>query len=219
MKPVVVIPAYNEQAHIFEVVRSTKQYVPGIIVVDDASRDTTQAMARSAGAITLHHIVNLGKSGAIKTGCDAAVRLGADIIILMDGDGQHDPKHVPEFLNALKDKNVDIVFGSRLDLKAMPFVRKAGTKLLEFSMRHLFQVNICDMQCGYRAFRTRVYPLLRWNSNNYHADAEITARTGKYHLFYKEIPIRTIYNDPYKGMTIIDGLSLLGKIFIWKIIL
>ncbi|KKU48131.1 hypothetical protein A3H10_03430 [Candidatus Uhrbacteria bacterium RIFCSPLOWO2_12_FULL_46_10] len=216
MKPIVVIPAYNEQEHIAEVVRSAKQYVPQIIVVDDASKDDTKIKAVNAGALTIDHIVNLGKAGAIKTGCDAAVCLGADIIILMDGDGQHDPSRIPTFLDILKDDTVEIVFGSRTDLREMPFVRRAGTKLLEYSMRYLFQMSICDMQCGYRAFRTRVYPLLRWDSKNYHADAEITARTGKYHLPYKEIPIKTIYHDSYKGMTIIDGLMLLGKIVIWK---
>lgn len=219
MKTIVVIPAYNEQEHIAEVVSSAKKYVPEIIVVDDASTDETTIKAKNAGAITLHHIVNLGKAGAIKTGCDAAVRLGADVIILMDGDGQHDPVHIPAFLSALDNNAVDIVFGSRTDLTDMPFVRLAGTKLLEYSMRHLFKMNIRDMQCGYRAFRTRVYPLLRWDSKNYYADAEITARTGKYRLRYREIPIKTIYHDSYKGMTIFDGLKLPLKLLIWKLTL
>ncbi|HAZ28794.1 MAG TPA: hypothetical protein DCY48_03425 [Candidatus Magasanikbacteria bacterium] len=218
MKTIAVIPAYNEAKHIAEIVSEVKKYVPDVLVIDDASADATRELAKRAGATVLRHPINLGKAGAIKTGCDAALSLQAEIIILLDGDGQHDPKHIPEFLAAL-DEQTDIVFGSRNDLNSMPFVRRLGTKMLEISMKRLFHVNILDMQCGYRAFRTRVYALLQWNSNNYHADAEITARVGKNNLRYKEIFIDTIYHDSYKGMTIIDGLTLLGKIFIWKLTL
>lgn len=216
MNPAIVIPAYNEGLHIGDVVRSALSFVTTVIVVDDASKDQTSEEAKKAGAIVLRHPINLGKAGAIKTGCDAAECLGADIIILMDGDGQHDPVHLPEFLSIFQNPDVDFVFGSRTDLRTMPFVRRLGTELLEFAMRRLFKINICDMQCGYRAFRTRIYPKLRWTSKKYYADAEITARVGKFHVPYREIMIRTIYHEPDKGMTMYDGIALPLKLLIWK---
>lgn len=216
MNSIVVVPAYNEERRIGDVVRSALPYVSQIVVVDDASRDRTSEEAKNAGAIVLRHPVNLGKAGAIKTGCDAAVVLGADVMILMDGDGQHHPSHLPEFLKILENPQVDFVFGSRTDLRSMPLVRRLGTELLEFAMRRLFNIDICDMQCGYRAFRSRIYPQLRWTSKKYYADAEITARVGKFHVPYREIMIKTIYHEPDKGMTIYDGIALPLKLLIWK---
>ncbi len=215
MKVIAVIPAYNESQHIHETVTKVRPQVDEVIVIDDASRDSTSLLAKHAGARVLTHKANLGKAGAIKTGCEAAIHLHAEVIILLDGDGQHNPEHIPEFLRMM-DEHTDIVFGSRMNLDNMPLVRKLGTMALRHSMKMLFRVNIADMQCGYRAFRTAVYPVLKWKSRNYHADAEMTARAGKSKLRYKEIPIETIYHDDYKGMTIIDGVTLLGKIFIWK---
>lgn len=215
MKAIAVIPAYNESRHIVDVVKATKRHVDEVIVVDDSSSDGTADLAFQAGAIVMSHAINLGKASALKTGCDAAVARQPDVVVLLDADGQHDPELIPEFLRALDDQT-DIVFGTRRDLGSMPLVRRLGTELLELSMKRLFHMNLHDMQCGYRAFRPRVYPTLRWYSRNYHADAEVTARVGKYRLRYKEIPISTIYHDEYKGMTIIDGMTLLGKLFIWR---
>ena len=95
MKTIAVIPAYNEAKHIAEIVSEVKKYVPDVLVIDDASADATRELAKRAGATVLRHPINLGKAGAIKTGCDAALSLQAEIIILLDGDGQHDPKHIP----------------------------------------------------------------------------------------------------------------------------
>lgn len=216
MKTIAVISAYNEEKHIFDVVTRTKKYVSDVIVVDDHSSDQTYKLAKSAGAFVLHHRANLGKAGAMKTGCEAAKKLEADVIILMDGDGQHKPEDIPRFLENLRD-GVDIVFGSRVNKTGMPLVRKIGTQMLVFLMKFLFQVENCDMQCGYRAFTMKAYPLLKWQSNKYYADAEITARAGKAKLKYKEIPIETIYHDINKGMTIFDGLNIFTKLLIWKI--
>lgn len=216
MKSVAVIPAYNEGKYISDTVKHAKQYVDEVIVVDDNSSDDTYTLAKQAGALVLQHRMNLGKASATKTGCETAYKRKAQIIILIDGDGQHNPDEIPNFLKSFDDET-DIVFGSRINTKSMPLIRKLGTKSLEYSMKWLFHVNIRDMQCGYRAFTSRVYPILRWKSKNYHADAEITARVGKNKLRYKEIPIETIYHDSYKGMTIIDGVSLLIKLLIWKI--
>lgn len=216
MRVFVVISAYNEEKHIASVVSEVRKYIPDVIVVDDCSRDATSELARQSGAIVVRHRINLGKAGSMKTGCEAAVYLGAQAIVLMDGDGQHNPNHLPAFLDALAVPATEFVFGSRMDSAAMPFVRRLGTKLLEHGMRTLFGVNIYDMQCGYRAFKTSVYPRLRWQSKRYHADAEITARVGKYHLVYTEIPIETIYHDEFKGMTVFDGIAILGKLILWK---
>ena len=106
-----VIPAYNEERDISAIVKKTKKYVEGIVVVDDGSRDKTRHAAEQANAIVLSHAINLGKGAALKTGCDFAVKKGAKFIVALDADAQHNPGNIPRFIEKLK--NNDIVFGYR----------------------------------------------------------------------------------------------------------
>src|SRR3989338_7013296 len=93
-KVIAVIPAYNESKYIFNVVKEAKKHVDQVIVVDDASSDNTGLLAKKAGALVLRHPINLGLGGTLKTGCDAAILLNANIIVTLDGDGQHDLKKI-----------------------------------------------------------------------------------------------------------------------------
>ena len=219
MKTALILPAYNESAHISDIVHRALGFVDQLIVIDDCSQDATFDEAKKAGAIALRHRVNLGKASALKTGCEAAILLGADVIALMDSDGQHNPEDLPRFFQKLEHEGLDIVVGSRHGGDKMPIVRKFGNQLLEYASKLLFHVEIRDIQSGFRVFRADVYPQLKWVSNNYHADAEMTVRIGLYKLKYKELFIDTIYHDDYKGMTPIDGLKLLFNMFKWRILL
>lgn len=216
MKTTLVLPAHNEEEHIDEVVRKAKPYVSEVIVIDDGSGDRTTELAKKAGAVALRHPINLGKACALKTGCEAAVKRHADLIILMDSDGQHRPEDLPKFIQMLESKEADLVIGVREGGDKMPILRKCGNRSLEIMTRVLFGSSAKDIQSGFRAFRAEHYPLLKWNSKGYHADAEITVRALKRGLRCKEISIKTIYNDPHKGMTVLDGLGLLLQILIWK---
>ena len=219
MKTFLILPAYNEEKHIGGLVERSLKIVDYLIVVDDCSNDSTYKNSIDSGAITLRHSINLGKAGALKTGCEAAILLGADVIALMDSDGQHKPEDLPRFFNKMKEDNLDIIVGSRTGGDRMPFIRKVGNKLLELASRLLFDVNIKDIQPGFRVFRSDVYNRLKWVSKNYHADAEMTIRIGIHNLKYEELPIDTIYLDNYKGMTTIDGLKLLFNIIKWRLVL
>lgn len=216
MKTALVLPVYNEERYISHLIERAKKHVDIVIAVDDGSRDKSFETIQESGAVGLKHIINLGKSSALKTGCEAAIKLGADIIIFMDSDGQHLPEDLPRFIEILEKNEADMVIGSRVGGDKMPFVRKYGNELLKMVVQMLFSVAIKDIQSGYRAFRSEHYQYLNWRSKNYHADAEMTARAGKYGLRCKEIFIDTIYNDPYKGMNIIDGIGLLFNIVTWK---
>src|SRR3989338_10186296 len=107
----VIIPAYNEQELIGKVIKGAKEYSNNIIVVDDGSKDNTYENAKSSRVIVLKHTVNLGKGAALKTGCEYAFQNGADKVIVMDADTQHDPKEIPKFLEAME--NNDLVLGIR----------------------------------------------------------------------------------------------------------
>ena len=210
-----VIPAYNEEKRIYDVVKKTKVYADRIIVVDDGSKDKTKESAENAGAIVLSHLVNLGKGAAAKTGCDYAFENKADIIILIDADGQHDPKEIPRFLESLS-KN-DIVLGSRKINANMPVVLRFGNWFINRAIKFLYGIKIIDSQCGYRAFASGVYKILRWKASDYSMESEMIAKIGKYKLKYEELPIETIYSDRYKGTTVIDGFKIVFNLITWKL--
>jgi glycosyltransferase involved in cell wall biosynthesis len=211
----VIIPAHNEQKHISSVIKRVKRRAKNIIVVDDGSRDKTYNLAKREGSIVLRHIVNLGKGAALKTGCEYALKKGAKKLIFIDADGQHKPEDIPRFLDSLR--NADIVFGSRSLNKKMPFLLKLGNQFINQVNNILFGVKLRDTQSGYRALTAQAYRKIRWKSTNYSVESEIVANTGKKRLKYKEITIKTIYSDKYKGTTIIDGVKIVLNMIWWKI--
>lgn len=216
MKTVLVIPIYNEGAHVRPLIEESKKYVDEIIAVDDGSSDNTYEEVQKTGVTVLKHTINLGKGGAMKTGADAAIKHHADIIIFMDSDGQHPPKYLPQFIDPIKKGEVDVVIGYR-SMREMPLIRRMGNSLLGFLLKVLFMTKIKDIQIGYRSFAVKHYDKLSWNSKRYYADAEMSVRTGKYHLKYTQVPIETIYHDSFKGMSVIDGLKVLIQLFSWRI--
>ena len=211
----VVIPAYNEEKNIIKVIRETKNYVKKIVVVDDGSKDNTYDVAKKQKVIVLGHMTNLGKGAALKTGCDFAIKQGAEKIVVLDADGQHEPKEIPRFLDALEDK--DIVFGYRKFSRNMPWVFRFGNKAINLITRILYGMNLRDTQCGYRAFTIDAYKKIRWNATDYSMESEMIAKAGRHHLKYAEIQIETIYGDKYKGTTAIDGIKIAIDMLFWRL--
>ncbi len=211
----VIIPAYNERKHISAVIIKTKRYAKNILVVDDGSSDNTTALAEKEGVTVLRHIVNLGKGAALKTGCEYALRKGAKKLIFMDSDGQHLPQDIPRFLKALE--TCDIVFGSRGLNKNMPGVLKFGNGFINTVMGWLFGIRLSDTQSGYRAMTAQAYKRIRWASTSYSVESEMVANTGRKNLKYKEIKIKTIYADKYKGTTVIDGVKIVLNMLWWRL--
>lgn len=211
----VVIPAYNEETNIRKVIEETKKYISNIIVVDDGSKDKTFEEAKKENIIVLKHIINLGKGAALKTGCDYAIKHGASEIIVLDADAQHEPSKIPNFLKELE--NVDVVLGYRKLSRSMPFILKYGNWFINKITKLLYGLNLHDTQCGYRAFTANAYKKIRWKSSDYSMESEMIANIGKRRLKYKEIAIKTIYADKYKGTTIIDGIKIVYNLFGWRL--
>ena len=203
----IVIPGLNEEKHIESVIRRTRKAgFKEIIFVDDGSKDKSAEIAEKAGASVLTHAVNLGKGAAAKTGCDYALQENADVIVLMDADGQHNPEDIPRLLKALKGK--DIVFSYRTLNKEMPFVYRFGNWFINKSTETLFRIRLRDTQCGFRAMTRNAYRKIRWESIDYTMESEMISLSGKHKLKYKEIPIKTIYHDKYKGTSVLDGVKI-----------
>lgn len=214
-KIIAVIPTHNEEEHIKKVVRDTKKYVNKVIVVDDASTDKTGNLAKKEGAIVLRHEINLQKGAALRTGCDAAIMFNADSIITLDGDGQHNPHEIPKLIEKLKKYN--LVIGSRKFNKNMPLTAKIGNFFLSKLSQILFRNKIKDSQTGYRAFNTKIYPKILWESSGYGIETEMIKNINKHNLSHTEVDIQTIYNDDYKGTTPLDGIKIALNMLQWRI--
>lgn len=211
-----IIPAYNEEKRIKEVISKSKKYVKNIVVVNDGSLDKTKDVSLSEKVRVLNHIVNLGKGAALKTGCEYAIKNHATEVIFIDSDGQHPPEKIPEILDKLK--NNDVVLCYRHFHKQMPFVLRFGNWFLGFLFEILFGLRVKDTQSGYRGFRTAVYDKIAWSARDYGVETEMLAGIAKNKLRVSQIDIPTIYHEKYKGTTVIDGIFISLKIIWWRLI-
>ena len=188
-----VIPAHNESKNIGEIIKRTRKFISKIIVVDDGSTDNTYNIAKKSDAIVLKHVINLGKGAALKTGCDYALKSGAEYIIVLDADAQHDPEEIPKFIQKLQ--NNEIIFGYRTGSRKMPSLLKFGNWFISSTINILYKVNLRDTQSGYRAFTSNAYKKIRWTATDYSMESEMIVNVGKHKLKYTELPIKTIYSD------------------------
>ena len=216
-KAFVIIPAYNEAAHIAQVLGHVRKYLPGnnIIVVDDGSRDSTSEIAAKKKVNVLRHEVNLGKGAALKTGSDFALMRGAAFLIYLDSDGQHDPAEIPAFLEALRHS--PIVFGQRPRTKEMPGILRFGNSTISFVFRILYGMHIHDPLGGFRAMTAETYSRIRWRSSGYSVESEMIANVGRLKIKYAILPVKTIYRDRYKGTTVKDGIEIVLNLLWWRI--
>ncbi len=214
-KVFVVIPAFNEENNISSVIDGAKKYTENIVVIDDGSTDRTFEIAEKK-VIALRHIVNMGKGAALKTGCDYAISKKCDILVVMDGDNQHDPKYIPELLKAL-DKG-DLIIGSRPMNKSMPPIPKLGNIFIQYITKILYDVGVTDTQSGFRAFKQSIYRKIRWVSTSYSMESEMIANASKAGLKIIEVPIKTIYLDNHKGTTVIDGIKIVLDMIRWRLV-
>lgn len=190
MKVVAVIPAFNEQETIAKVVPDSKRFVDEVVVVDDGSTDETFREAQEAHVV--RHQVKRGKGDALRTGFAEALRKGAEIIVTLDADGQHDPREIPKIIQPVLDGRADLVVGRREG--ALMFFSRRLSNTLCSSMLTLFGLELYDTQCGFRAYSRQAVLLLlqRSKKEGYIAETEFLVEAKKFDLEILDVPIRTI---------------------------
>lgn len=196
-KIVAVLPAYNEEVSIGSIVLLTKKFVDNLIVIDDGSSDRTADIARRAGAEVILHEVNKGKGGALKTGFRAAVNLGADIIVTMDSDGQHNPADIPKLVDPIFKGEADIVNGSRYlhgSDRNTPGYRRVGQTILDRFTNLSSGLKTTDSQSGFRAFSASTVNVFRFNAQGMAIESEMLSDAGKAGLRIKEAEISVRYD-------------------------
>lgn len=197
----IVIPAYNEEKVIAEVIAEIKKSgYENIIIIDDGSADNTQLVAKNAGVVALRHKINRGKGAATKTGIEAAKLLGADIIVTLDGDGQHDPKDIQKMIAPIRDKKCDVVLGTRLiDPRGMPWYKIMANHFGNFVTWYLFGLWVTDSQSGFRAYSRHAAETINTKADHYEYDSEVIREIYIYKLKFKEVPIAVRYTDYSMG--------------------
>ena len=194
-----VVPAYNEEACIADVISSIADAGYDLVVVDDASVDRTVDVARKSGAVVIGLPINLGVGGALRTGWRYAVSHGYDVAVQVDGDGQHPVTHIGHLLNALDERDLDMVVGSRFadggSHEGVSWMRRACMRLLSQILRRSAKVSLSDPTSGFRAIRS---PLLAEFADEFPHhylgdtfEAELVAGRRRYRVGEIAIPMRS----------------------------
>lgn len=220
MKTVAVIPAYNEAQTVGGVVAATLPFVDAVIVVDDGSEDETENVARKAGARVVRHAQNRGLGASLGTGLQAALRRGADCIITLDADGQHDPAEIPKLIAPLRGGLADVVLGSRLlDTRGMPFHRFCANHIGSLFTFCMFGMYVTDSQSGFRVFSRAAAETVQIRSNRMEVSSEIVAEIRRHGLRVAEVPIRAIYTNYSlsKGQSFRVGVKTACRLLLRKI--
>lgn len=186
-----LIPAYNEEERIGDVIVRTKKYLP-VLVVDDGSRDDTAGVARLIGAEVICQSPNQGKGAALLAGFRYALEQGFDAVITLDADGQHDPEEIPLFLAEYKN-GADLVIGQR-DFKQMPFPRNWSNTFGTWMFSRALGQYCPDNQSGYRLYSRRlIEESISSRETNFEFEVEVIARCVSMGCRLSWVPIKTIY--------------------------
>jgi glycosyltransferase involved in cell wall biosynthesis len=209
LRVAVVVPAYNEASKIAATVASIPDFIDDIFVIDDASSDDTAQhanVARATPVEVIRHAENRGVGGAIATGYRRALATGADVAVVMAGDGQMDPEDLPALLAPIADGSADYVKGNRFKhpeiWSAMPTSRIVGNVLLSAATRVTSgYTHVFDSQCGYTAIHRRALEAIDldvlWTRYGYPND--LLSRLFVAGVRVADVPVRPIYGEHWRS--------------------
>ncbi|CAK8715822.1 Glycosyltransferase involved in cell wall bisynthesis [Candidatus Electrothrix aarhusensis] len=223
MNTVIVIPVYNEAEVVGQVIKDVRAHgFPHIIVVDDGSTDESWCVASAHDVLALRLKVNRGKGAAVKTGIMAANLLNADVIVTMDGDGQHDPADIKPLITPILEGKNDVVLGSRLlHREDMPFIKVIANNVGNFFTWLFYGLLVSDSQSGFRAYSRYAALIIDTKADKYEYDSKVIREIKNNRLRFTEVPVQTLYTSYSKGKKnkqgFINGLVTLYRM-VWKLI-
>ena len=191
----IIIPAYHEEAVVQSVIEEIrKSGFDNIIVIDDGSRDRTFNEAQKSGVVALRHRINRGKGAATKTGIEAAKKFNADVLVTMDGDGQHDPNDIYRLVAPIFEKRCDVVLGTRLrNTHGMPLYKIIGNYIGNFFTWYFYGLWVSDSQSGFRAYSRYAAEMIDTQTDRYEYDSEVIREIRTHRLKFREVPIAVRY--------------------------
>lgn len=213
-KIIAAIPCFNEERFIGSVVLKAKRYVDRVIVIDDGSTDATGKVATEAGAKVYRNKQNQGYGAAIRSAIAKGQNLRADILVILDGDGQHDPKDIPKLVRPIIDKKADITVGSRFMGKGEkpPLYRRLGQRVLTIATNVGSGQRISDSQSGFRAYNVKTLKELNLTESGMSVSSEIQFAVSRSGLRVAEVPIAISYSEKAKRNPVGHGVGVLTRL-------
>ncbi len=213
LKVLAAIPAYNEANHIVSIIKDTRRYVDQILVIDDGSTDGTGEIAEAVGAIVIKHDRNRGKGAAINHAFRIARELQPKAMVLLDGDGQHEPAEIPSLLEPVLSGYADMVVGSRfLRNNHIPKYRMLGLTVLTLTTNIGSGIKITDTQSGFRSFSQKAINNMSFRESGFAVESEMQFEAKKYNLKVAEVPIATNYDEKVKRSPLTHGFCVLFRV-------
>jgi glycosyltransferase involved in cell wall biosynthesis len=217
-KPVIMaaIPCFNEEKFIGSVVLKARKYVDMVLVIDDGSVDATSEVAGLGGATVQRHRENEGKGVAIRAALKRCREEKADVLVVLDGDGQHDPGDIPRVVKPILEGEADVVVGSRFvgGGRMPPFYRRLGQHFLTMTGNVGSRTKVTDSQSGFRAFSSKAVDSLSLSEDGFAVESEIQFAAGRAGLKVVEVPIQAFYAGKAKRNPVGHGLSVLSRVLV-----
>jgi len=219
MQTFIVIPAYNEENRISQVIEQLLDFDYKIVIVDDNSQDKTSEIIKKYPVFHAKHSANLGQGAALRTGTEIALQNNADIIVHFDADGQHRVDDLENIIQTLKKTNLDLVLGSRfMEIESeIPKKKQIILSLAKFFTNKLLKLNFTDPQSGLRGFKSHVFKKINWQNDDYMHCTEILGLIKKNKVHYQEIPIKINYNEHSVSKKVKPRMSMGLKILFYKL--
>jgi glycosyltransferase involved in cell wall biosynthesis len=215
VRVVVAIPAFNEDRFIGSLVLKLRACGKSVLVLDDGSTDATAAVAEAAGATVVRHLTNKGKTAAVQTIFQEARRMNADVLVLLDGDSQHDPAEVDQLAAAIVEGGADMAVGSRFAgiRSRIPRWRVVGQHALTLATNIGSGVALTDTESGYRAFSRRAIEQMRFKGSGFALEPATQFQAKQHGWKVLEVPISVHYELPMKRNPVWHGMGQLDAIF------
>lgn len=220
-KTFAVVPAFNAGAEIVDVVRGASRHLSPerVLVVNDGSEDGQPERLKQSGVWVVDHDLNRGKGAALNTGFKEVLDRGAEGVLTLDADGQHDPDWIPGFLDSAGD--ADIVLGSRMkDPGTMPWLRVTVNRFTSSVVSALAGQRITDSQSGFRWISARVLRAVPMESERFDAESELLIKAARLGFRITEIPMPALYGEelskvhPFRDT--LRFFRLVGRSFRWR---
>jgi len=225
MNLVVIIPAFNEQKTISNVIKLIPKKISKInkikiVVIDDGSTDNTYFVASKYKNVTvLKHLINRGLGGALQTGFEFAKKFNFDLLVTLDSDGQHDPREIPRLIRPILKGKADVVIGSRLksdEMRQMPLDRLIINFIGNLVTFVMFLFWTTDSQSGFRVFSKKAVAKISIRSQKMEVSSEFFKEFKSNNLKIVELPIKPIYTrySRLKGQTNINSLQIITRLIL-----
>jgi glycosyltransferase involved in cell wall biosynthesis len=190
----VIIPTYNEEKTISDIIRKIKRQGIEVLIIDDGSTDNTAKIAQANSCLVIANSKNQGKGAALIKGFNYVKEKEFEAVITMDGDGQHLTEDIANFIEIASNSTHAFFIGNRmLKPSGMPFIRQLTNKFMSWFISLIIKQRIPDTQCGFRMIKTELLKRIIFSTHRFETETEILIKTSR--LGYKiiSIPIQTVY--------------------------